>query len=669
MSNQDSSSQNLSDLNSALCGFYHDRYISATDLADFLTTHHIPDYPNLRSAYLHALARLNFQKYRSLRSLNHYLHHRERLNRKFLRHASKQKYETSEGTLDPDQIRAVVASEDASLVLAPAGSGKTATLLAKVDYLISHDHIAPAHILLIAFTRKVVAELKDRISHEEVKICTFHSLGNQIIQDHRENHAVLDDRDMTTLIRRIVKSLKSDPGYKSSYDTYIRTGGLATATTTFIEAHHTTDDLDLELLFLSILNLQKSKNYSLKDLETRLATIADGQERKNAEQLFRLYAPVYQHYTRYLATHNFYDFSDMLTLSTDIIHSLSSNSFPYKYILVDEAQDLSSSKCQLLKAVLEKCNRAKLFAVGDDWQSIYRFAGSNLDVLENFEATFHRTTFRTIINSTYRFGQPTARISNKFIEKNPRQSRKRVKPLKGKHTPIFVRLNAHSKNSHNSHDPHSAPPDYLTLDRELTNLYREYGETLFHKKLQIISRYNRDISRLVHEIPASETNTPHIATTHRYHHAAYDAEKSTFLWTLPGVKDPLIIPFCTMHKSKGITRDIVFVINLNNGRLGMPATRPDNPLTATMLTAPDAYPYAEERRLFYVAITRARERTILIADRRRISDFVYEISPHLTGAGTDIEVCPHCHHGILEPRRFRHSGHLYHLCPHCHHIK
>lgn len=641
------SNTNLSDLNSALADFYRDRYVSATDLADFLATHHLPDQLD-RSTRLRALMHFDFQKYLSLRTLDRYLYHREDLNQKFLRHASKQKYEIEGNKLDPDQIRAVVANEDAELVLAPAGSGKTATLLAKVDYLITHGHINPAHILLIAFTRKVVAELKDRISHEEVKICTFHSLGNQIIKDHREGHAILDDRDMTTLIRRIVQNLKSTSSdYKKSYDAYIRTGGLATATTSFIESHHTTDDLDLELLFLSILNLQKSKNYSLADLESCLPTITDHEERENATKLFQLYAPIYQRYIHYLDAHHFYDFSDMLTLATHIVRHLPPGSFPYRYILVDEAQDLSDSKCQLLEAVLEKCTKAKLFAVGDDWQSIYRFAGSNLDVLENFEKTFHRATFRTVINSTYRFGQPTARISNKFIEKNPRQSRKRVKPLAGKHTSISVRLNEPQNDG--------TPPDYHTLDRELTNLYREYGDALFHKKLQIVSRYNRDISRIIDE------------ATHRYAHATYDAEKSTFIWTLPGAESPLLVPFCTMHRSKGITRDIVFVINLNDGHLGMPATRPDNPLTATMLSAPDAYPHAEERRLFYVAITRARERTILIADRRHISDFVFEISPRLTGAG--VEICPHCHHGVLESRHTRRSGRLYYSCPHCHYIK
>ena len=569
---------------------------------------------------------------------------------------------TQDVKLDKYQQKAVLTDAEAVLVLAPAGSGKTATLLSKVNYLIEHDHLDPSQILLIAFTRKVVAELSARITYRDVTIRTFHSLGNQIIKSHTTGNAILDDTDMATLVHRLTEKMKdTNPDYLDAFNHYLATGGLAAAATSFIWSHHKNDDADLELLFLAILNLQKSKNFSLIELKSRLSDIHDAQERKNAECLFRLYAPIYRLYSSYLAKHRFYDFADMLVFATKIVRKLPPGSFPYKHILVDEAQDLSDSKCELLDAVLQKCEGAKLFAVGDDWQSIYRFAGSNLDVLDNFEEKFHLKATRTMIKSTYRFGQPTARISNRFIEKNPRQTHKHVKPARGRHTPIVVRLNENfeikrSKDAMmgDGDDRLSGwiPPDYETINRELISLYHKYGDALFQKQLQIISRYNRDVSRVVD----IKTNT--------YKQASFNPERSTFIWALPGATSPLLIPFCTMHKSKGITRDIVFVINLNNTSLGMPATRPDNPLMATMMTAPDAYPHAEERRLFYVAITRARERTILISDRHHISDFVFEISPKLKGAG--VKVCRHCHRGIYELHHSRQSGRTYYSCSHCH---
>ncbi len=517
--------------------------------------------------------------------------------------------------LDPGQTSAVLTNKEANLILAPAGSGKTATLLAKVEYLITHHKIKPENILLIAFTRKVVTELNDRITNKDVEIRTFHSLGNKIIADEFKDMSLIDEETEHNLIHQIIQSLiDSNPNYKTDYRAYLK-GDLSESTTTFIKTHTDTDPEAFELLIISILDLQKSKRLSLADLTSRLASLKNPQEKQNSEHLIKLYAPIYKTYTKHLKKHKLYDFADMLNLSTKIIKNKPKNYYKYQYILVDEAQDLSESKCDLLKALLEKCESAKLFAVGDDWQSIYRFAGSNLGVLNDFEKTFHRDTHRGVIEYTYRFGQPTARISNKFIIKNPRQSKKRVRPAIRRYTPIIVRLNRRGPKKSGLRKFY-IPPDYATLNHELLELYREFGRELKNKSLQIISRYNRDIYRLV----SLETN--------EYKNVKYDPETSTFFWRLE-TKITLKIPFCSLHKAKGITRDIVFFINANSGSHGIPATRGDNSLMATMLSKPDPYPHAEERRLFYVAITRAKDRTIIISDSKNISPFVLEIFPKL----------------------------------------
>ena len=114
-----------------------------------------------------------------------------------------------------------------------------------------------------------------------------------------------------------------------------------------------------------------------------------------------------------------------------------------------------------------------------------------------------------------------------------------------------------------------------------------------------------------------------------------------------------------MHKAKGITRDIIIVINANSGSHGVPAIRGNDPVAETLLTKLDDYPHAEERRLWYVAITRAKEKTIIISDATRISPFVFEISPKLTGAG--VRVCPKCRRGIMQEKRHR-DGKIYYSC-------
>ena len=102
-------------------------------------------------------------------------------------------------------------------------------------------------------------------------------------------------------------------------------------------------------------------------------------------------------------------------------------------------------------------------------------------------------------------------------------------------------------------------------------------------------------------------------------------------WWIKKAGRDVEVAFCSMHKSKGITRDIVFVINMNEGDKGMPSTRADDPILATMLAKPDPYPLAEERRLFYVAITRATLKTILVSEVKKISRFVREIAKNLGG--------------------------------------
>ena len=112
-----------------------------------------------------------------------------------------------------------------------------------------------------------------------------------------------------------------------------------------------------------------------------------------------------------------------------------------------------------------------------------------------------------------------------------------------------------------------------------------------------------------------------------------------------------------MHKSKGITRDIVIVLNMNSDMMGMPATRESDPILDAMLSKEDNFPFAEERRLFYVAITRAREATYLIANRKNPSPFIFEISNHIKEAYG--KLCPKCHTGELIRKRGKHGDFLY----------
>jgi DNA helicase-4 len=258
---------------------------------------------------------------------------------------------------------------------------------------------------------------------------------------------------------------------------------------------------------------------------------------------------------------------------------------------------LSQNRQRLIRAILDQNPDCRLFAVGDDWQSIYRFAGSDLRLIREFEQVFNRHVRRSFIETTHRFGRPTTYISSDFIQRNRLQTKKRVRPSSRSPTPIKIFFGNERDN------------DVATLERIIAHCGEDF---LAGKKVQIISRYNSDIRRL---------ESPDIEITPKGNDI-YDIS-----W-----RDKLHFEFCSMHKSKGITRDIVIVLNMSSSANGMPATRPLDPLIDALLAPEEEFAYAEERRLFYVAITRAREQTFLIADRKHPSPFILEINEELSEA-------------------------------------
>lgn len=577
----------MEDLKIFLCSLekmYLERYVSFWELEEIKAR--MPTVPKTRETR------------KLMKKINFYLKKREKLNRKFIKKKQKEKFEIEGNLLDEKQIEAVVACEDAELILASAGSGKSASLIAKVNYLVCDLKIPAEEILIIAFTRKVVKELQERMKDSGVEICTFHSFGNKIIQNLKVDLKLIPDDFLVKMTRKILKNLQKKGELKEDL---IKQFG---------------DMEGLEKLVVSTFQLQKNEQISFKEFYKRINEIKDEKTREKAASFYNFYVKVAKIYSKVLRDNRLYDFSDMLSFATRIIRKMPDGALKYQYVLVDEVQDLSLSKSLLLQAILKKCEKAKLFAVGDDWQSIYRFAGSNLGVLNDFEKTFSRCTYRGVIRRTYRFGQPTAWVSEYFVRKNPHQSKKKVQTLRSKKTPIEIVLS--DKNCQ------KIPADYEAVNKALEKMFEKMGEEIFEKRVQVISRYNRDLYRLVN----SETK--------EFGNAKIVEEKEdgvVMKWWIEKARRSLDVAFCSMHKSKGITRDIVFVINLNEGEKGMPSTRLDDPILMTMLAKPDPYPLAEERRLFYVAITRATFKTILVSEKGKISRFVKEIAKNL-GGGT-----------------------------------
>ncbi len=380
----------------------------------------------------------------------------------------------------------------------------------------------------------------------------------------------------------------------------------------------------------TFLSLHKNGLYSDEDINKRLASEDVYATKRNALFL-KIYKRIYQAYELLLYKTRQYDFADMINSAEACVREMPECARGYKYILLDEVQDLSRNRFMLVRSIARKNPGCKIFAVGDDWQSIYRFTGSDLGLIYGFEKTFGLTTRRSLIESTHRFGQPTIRISCDFIQRNPLQSHKLVRNIQKSNTPIYVILNKTTKTADGQ--------DAESLRTILHTIINDQGpEATKNKSIQIISRYNRDINRIKSddfEITAKDGG----------------GEVFEVCWR------DLRLEFCSMHKSKGITRDIVIVLNMNSDLMGMPATRESDPIIDALLAKDDSFPFAEERRLFYVAITRAREATYLIANRKNPSPFIFEISDEIKEAYG--KLCPKCHTGELIKKHGRFGDFFY----------
>ena len=329
-------------------------------------------------------------------------------------------------------------------------------------------------------------------------------------------------------------------------------------------------------LVVTFVTLIKSSCKSIQEVLKQAKNVGD---KRSIFIIKRIFQPVYERYIEELRNNNQIDFTDAILQATEICRS--SHPVKYEYIIVDEFQDISVDRYNFLKVLREGNPPAKLYCVGDDWQSIYRFSGSDMALFNQFPDYFGSTEINRI-ETTYRFGEPLVSLSSQFIQRNKAQLKKDIHPFN---------------------------PQAKT-------------------ELQFCAYERRDycnaIGQLVASIPADKS----IFLLGRY---SFDDYYLSFLYK--SVKEgnrfyyfigDRKIEFLTVHKSKGLEADYVIILQCNKDTYGFPSMVSDDPVLDYVLTKSDQYPYGEERRLFYVAITRAKIKTYVLYDRRFPSVFVDE---------------------------------------------
>lgn len=310
--------------------------------------------------------------------------------------------------------------------------------------------------------------------------------------------------------------------------------------------------------------------------------LADARSKNDERSIFvvaGIMKPLYERYTAELRQRGEMDFTDLISEATRLVREC--RPVGYEHIIVDEFQDISVDRYRFLQALREGMPPARLYCVGDDWQSIYRFSGSDIALFNDFSRYFGHTDVCRI-ETTYRFGEPLVGLSSRFIQRNSIQLTKDIHPFN------------HNLCTDLTFCPYNAA-DYLRVFEQAVASVPA-GQSVY-----LLGRYSFDdihLSRAYRSVKEGEH----------------------FYYLVSGRR----LEFLTVHRSKGLEADYVILLQCNKGAFGFPSNVSDDAVLNLVLTESDAFPYGEERRLFYVAITRAKKRTIVLYDNRQPSVFVTE---------------------------------------------
>jgi len=691
-------------------------------------------------------------------------------------------------SLSDQQREACIRLEDNNLLIASAGSGKSATMVGKVAYVLEKQLYRPDQILILAFNKNAADELKTRIARQlkvdedtlACRVTTFHALGRGIIEsvegrppqlanwvDHPAGEAkVIEDiiRDLVSSdpefgrlwidllvlhpkadipaavfdtdadFRRytsdrvvkgqatigslsgiIVKSLQEQKivnwlwlhsvafEYERQIEVQDDDGAerhlhpdffyplMGTVHEHFaINADGTSPFEDYvreaeskrqayrrkQIDFFETTSAQASDETLLSTLEAELTQRSIPFKRKSYDEITKALEPVvikhyhklistcikhirashltldmllerakdlhdkgramlYAHvvwmiaesYSRKLEEAGRIDFDSMIADAVRLVETGRYQS-PYSLILVDEFQDISEPRANLIKALKQQKAFTKVFAVGDDWQSIYRFAGSDITIFTQFEANFG-PSWQGRLEQTYRCNQLIAATAAQFVQRNPQQISKAVRSTRPA-VPRSIRV-VPVDGGHGIPDFRQACHRLLErLDGHLGSIAEQWRTAPGARiKVLVLWRYN-----LLDPFKGGSLSFENI--------------------------EVLGLSF---HRAKGLEADYTVLLDVSEGDYGVPSRIEDDELLNLVIPRPETFAYAEERRLFYVALTRASRGVYLLTNRRQPSRYIRELC-EIAGDdvrfeaidGAPLRQCPVCLVGQIVEKRNRDGG-------------
>ncbi len=486
--------------------------------------------------------------------------------------------------LNLSQQYAVLMNDDHNLILAGAGSGKTSVLTARVAYLLQSHQAQAEEMLLLAFGREAAQEMKQRLdskigmSAEQVQVNTFHQLGLKIL-NHVENEPVvisplaLDNNQRQAWCIDWLKKHWMTPTNFKRWQKHLSKWPIAYLTGDDELGSHASNPKLINWLENQLDQLNAS-GLTKKQIQQELIDHAD-YTRLNSE--LNLCWPCVTAWQKMLKEQNHIDFPTMISRATQYVAK--GRFVPtWKFIMIDEYQDISPDRLELVEALYKQTqcaqtkesHQASIFAVGDDWQSIYQFAGADVDLTTGFKDRFESSTVHHL-DTTYRFNNQLGEVANRFVQQNPAQLSKTLNSFKQQKQKSVYTIPSKD------------------VEKTLDNLHTQ-AKNKVQKSVLLLGR-------------------------NHYH-------KPELLEDWKKIYTGLNLTFMTCHGSKGKEADFVIILAVDEGQF--PTKKKQLHIDGALTESSDTFPYAEERRLFYVAMTRAKEK-VWIAHNGDGSGFVQEL--------------------------------------------
>ncbi len=311
----------------------------------------------------------------------------------------------------------------------------------------------------------------------------------------------------------------------------------------------------------------------------------DWDTKKQRNEEAKLIQEIYQYYEKELLPNNQIDFSDMIFYANKFMKNL--HVLDYEYLIIDEYQDISVDRYEFAHNLSQLTN-AKVISVGDDWQTIFSFAGSRIDLFLKYNSSFPGAR-QLFINNTYRSSQELIDCAGNFIMQNPMQMKKSLFSNKRRENPF--KLYIYNQNQ------------YEIVNEIVKQIYEKNKDD----HILILARKNKHIEKLLETSYFKEGIGTRIISE-----------------ACPNA----IIDAMSVHKAKGLGADQVILLNVTNKDFPCPEKEG---IWLSNLFKEDHYkedfPYAEDRRIFYVALTRTKNDVYLLVPESKLdrSPFIEEI--------------------------------------------